>query len=120
MTRKHKRSVFVRTTFSAVHCWPECLIAEMSFLQYPHRHLFHVELHAPVLGMDRDVEFLSLKGELDKFIASKFTDRDLGSASCELLCSVIAARFADQRVSKVVVSEDNENGATLEIEYDNE
>jgi len=111
-----KLSVFVRTSFEAIHCWPDCPHEEVAYLRNPHRHVFHVEVHVSVNHDDRDVEFLTLKKVLDHFLDNTVRGKDLGVTSCEMLCSLIYSRLRHEYiVLKVIVSEDNENGAILEI-----
>jgi len=100
--------VVIRTEKEALHCWPSCPFPEVSFLKDPHRHKFFIEVWVETT-LDREVEFIMLKTEVDQFLAG--LGYDLGSTSCEVLAERLADRF---NASKVSVFEDNENGAVYE------
>lgn len=102
--------IIVKTQFSAVHCWPECPFDEVSFLRYPHRHLFYVTVKFKVNHDHRDKEFLMVKNVLEKYISIAFNGKDLGSMSCETMARKIKVEMDADYVS---VYEDNENGAEI-------
>lgn len=59
---------------------------------------------------DRDVEFITLKREVDIYIANSKEDLFSGYVSCEMMAKSLLERF---RAEFVEVSEDGENGAIV-------
>jgi hypothetical protein len=100
--------VVINTQMTKVHCWPECPFDDVSFLQHPHRHTFHIRVKIPVYHDDRDTEFIQFKNKLDEFLYTRFPS-DIGRTSCEMICKNILDHF--DNISYVRVMEDNENGA---------
>ena len=114
-----KSSIFVRTTFIGFHHWPAAP-KEVAFLRSLHRHVFHVEVHVKVSHGDRDVEFFTLKNQVGSLIEAYIFPELVKNPkqSCEMLAEEIWAAIENtygHSVTKVVVSEDGENGATIEI-----
>lgn len=103
-------NVIVNTRFTAIHCWPACPINEVSYLKTPHRHEFHVVAKKKVTHNDRDIEIIMLKQSIDEFISVNWKNTDLGSMSCEMMCSQLMTEF---NLSYVSVLEDGENGAEI-------
>jgi len=101
--------VVVRTTFSAVHAWPECPFEDVSFLRTPHRHVFYVEMKIQTTK-DRELEFILLKNELDSYIRDNWENKDLGKMSCEKIAENLMDNFNANFIS---VFEDDENGAEI-------
>ena len=52
-----KTFVVVKTTFSALHAWPECPYEDVAFLRTPHRHVFYVTMKIQTTE-DRELEFI--------------------------------------------------------------
>ena len=105
-------TVYVRTQFENLHCWPKAP-QEVAFLRHPHRHVFHVELHVGVTDDDREVEFFMLKRRLEETI-QKLLNQNHMNWSCEMWSEALFdwAESCDDLDPVVVrVSEDNENGA---------
>ncbi len=111
-------SIFVTSAFSARHQYPNAP-DEVAYLRNDHRHLFHVRVEMQVDHDDRDLEFMIVKAELDKFL-SDYEGMFLGSVSCEQMGQniVIAldARWP-RRVREVIVAEDGENGGIVRPHY---
>ena len=105
-----KKLIVIRTTFAAIHHWPECDIEEVSFLRHPHRHLFYVTMKFNVSHNDRDIEFIRQKKEVDFFCESRYGDTFIGTMSCEDIAEELMNKFEADFVS---VFEDNENGAEI-------
>jgi len=101
--------VTVKTTFDAVHCWPEAP-TEVSFLRSPHRHVFHVKAVKLVTHADRDIEFILLKREIDRALAALLATGSTAHWSCEMFAVWLIEQFA---LSSCEVSEDAENGAIV-------
>jgi hypothetical protein len=111
-------TVWVTTQFEALHHWPEAPEA-VGFLKFPHRHLFHVKLETKVCSRYRELEFFTLKDQLNTIIRTLFPDKNtVHSYSCEEFAQQILDEFlrskAPARTAKVTVSEDGENGAAVE------
>lgn len=112
---------FVWCTFSkeGVHCYPAALtdptLAEVSFLGYPHRHMFHVRIDVEVFHDDRDIEFILFKRELEGLYESGAMNLD--AKSCEMISDELADyvlhKYPGRRI-KISVSEDQENGSYAE------
>lgn len=106
---QYHRSVFCCNQFSAIHCWPNAG-SPVEFLQNPHRHVFKIQSRTTVNHNDRDIEFITLKDDIQRFCDSQWAGRDIGSTSCETIAQTILEAFDLDSVS---VSEDGENGATI-------
>jgi hypothetical protein len=87
---------------------------DVSFLGYPHRHIFHFKVAIQVFHNDRDIEFIQFK----RWLENSFRDgvMQLDHKSCEMisdeLYTYIANRYPDRDI-EITVSEDGENGATI-------
>lgn len=108
--------VVVTLQFEALHNWPGVVEAlpedpSIHFLQYPHRHVFHIRLEKSVKHQDRDVEIILLKRRVLDYLNHKFPDRNMGATSCEMLAWDIGSVFDCDCVE---VLEDNENGGKIE------
>jgi hypothetical protein len=91
---------------------------DVSFLGYPHRHIFHFRVAIEVFHDDRDIEFIQFKRWLEKLYAEKTLELDY--KSCEMmsddLFGMIQSRYPDRTV-EIEVSEDGENGSLAKYEY---
>jgi len=88
---------------------------DVSFLGYPHRHIFHFKVWIEVFHNDRDIEFIQFKRWLERLYDMLLT---LDYKSCEMIADDLAERIQRKypgRWLKISVAEDNENGC--EIEY---
>ena len=87
---------------------------DVSFLGYPHRHLFHFKVAIQVTHNDRDIEFIQFK----RWLENSFRDGvlQLDHKSCEMICDdlydLITNRYPGRDI-EITVSEDGENGATI-------
>jgi len=102
--------IVIKTTFSAVHHWPECPHEDVYYLRAPHRHLFYVTMKWKVDHDNRDKEFITMKKSVDKFLKDNWEGRFLGRKSCEMMGKKLLDLFDADFVS---VFEDNENGAEV-------
>lgn len=109
------RYIVIKTQFEALHCWPDCGIAEVAFLRYLHRHIFHVKVKWKVSCTNREKEFIVMKRKVNLFL-EKWEGRDLGRMSCEDIADKIHQEFPDSCF--VSVFEDDENG--VEVIYNEE
>ena len=84
---------------------------DVSFLQYPHRHMFHFKVYLEVFHDDRDVEFIQFKRWLEN-LYNKGTI-ELDHKSCEMMADdlykEISSKYTDRKIW-IEVSEDGENG----------
>lgn len=100
--------VFCTLSFEAMHRWPDAP-EEVAFLSNPHRHIFNVRAEKVVSHDDRDVEFILLKREIQKWIDRALLAR-VDTWSCERWASEI---LKAHNLDEVTVDEDGENGATV-------
>jgi 6-pyruvoyl-tetrahydropterin synthase len=103
--------VYCRTRFISFHKWGDAPI-EVAFLRNLHRHEFHVKVAVSVTHSDRDVEFITLKNDVDKIIQDLRCTWDEGQ-SCEMMAEAIYAKLPLYKVFSIDVSEDGENGALI-------
>lgn len=92
---------------------------DVSFLGYPHRHIFHFRVRIEVFHNDRDIEFIQFKRWLERLYNADTTDSEvlvLDHRSCEMisdeLYEKISARYPGRFV-EIEVSEDGENGSNI-------
>jgi len=104
-----RKLIVIRTQFEAIHNWIDCDILEVDFLRFPHRHIFYVTIKFTVRNNNREIEFLTFKKQLDKYISRNFGS-NVGSMSCEDIAEKLLNKFDASFVS---VFEDNENGAEV-------
>lgn len=109
-----KTEVFCTLQVEGTHNWPGCPFEEVAYLRDPHRHVFHIKAYKEVFHDDRDVEFIMLKHDIQRHF-QRYFDPSLsmcafGAKSCEMIGKELIDRF---KLSRVEVSEDNENGAVV-------
>ena len=87
---------------------------DVSFLGYPHRHIFHFKVAIEVFHDDRDIEFIQFKRWLENLYGKGTLELDY--KSCEMigadLYQQINSKYPNREVT-IDVSEDGENGATM-------
>lgn len=139
-----KRQIKVSFQKEGVHKYPAALTDpklatgdwdDVSFLGYPHRHIFHFYVTIDVNHNDRDIEFIQFKRWLERLytvqkaeigfemnypVAPKGSSfLELDYKSCEMiaeeLIDVISEKYPNRNII-VEVYEDNENGAILSAE----
>ena len=118
MTEPTSRLIYVTFQREGVHKYPAALtdpnLADVSFLGYPHRHMFHFKVGIGVQHNDRDIEFILFKRWLESLYGDGTLELDY--KSCEMIAEAlyeqINARYPGRTVS-IDVSEDGENGAWL-------
>lgn len=87
---------------------------DVSFLGYPHRHIFHFRVAIQVFHDDRDIEFIQFKRWLENLYNQDVLALDY--KSCEMIAQDLATSIHSRypgRNMEITVSEDGENGATL-------
>tara|TARA_B100000035_G_scaffold314047_1_gene329257 strand:+ start:10726 stop:11211 length:486 start_codon:yes stop_codon:yes gene_type:complete len=119
-----KRMIWVTFRKEGIHKYPAALddpkLAtgdeyDVSFLGYPHRHIFHFKVAIEVFHDDRDIEFIQFKRWLEKLYAEKTLELDY--KSCEMISDDLYAKINEKyggREVHIDVSEDGENGAHIE------
>lgn len=119
-----KRKIYVTFQKEGIHRFPAAAtdpkLAEVSYLQFPHRHIFHFRVEIEVQHNDRDIEFILFK----KWLANLYTGiLELDYKSCEMIAEELISSIQKQyprRSISVEVSEDGENGCRLEYENNSE
>ena len=84
---------------------------DVSFLGYPHRHIFHFKVWIEVFHDDRDIEFIQFKRWLEKLYAEETLQLDY--KSCEMMADDLAEQIKTKYPKRTIwieVSEDGENG----------
>ncbi len=116
MPANKKVWVVVRTQFEAIHSWPEAPGA-VSFLRNDHRHMFKVEVQIQVGHSNRELEYFTVKKELDGHIED-YLKGTTSTLSCEHMADTLLefclGRYGKWREMKVSVFEDGENGSIVE------
>lgn len=117
-----RRSVWVRSEFKALHCWPQAP-EKVGFLKNLHRHTFIVEVEISITHNDREIEFFLLQEDVNKAL-NTLPDQEtklkglkvLGRMSCEDIGEHVASEILSKYPGRdlvVSVSEDGEVGARL-------
>lgn len=117
-----KRLIWITFRKEGIHMYPAAATDptlatgdeyDVSFLGFPHRHIFHFKIAIQVFHNDRDIEFIQFK----RWIENLYKDSlQLDHKSCEMisdeLYQVIATRYPDRDI-EIEVSEDGENGCNI-------
>ena len=118
-----KRMIWVTFRKEGIHKYPAALedpkLAtgdeyDVSFLGYPHRHIFHFKVAIEVFHDDRDIEFIQFKRWLEKLYQEKTLELDY--KSCEMISDDLYTQINEKYPGREVhidVSEDGENGAHI-------
>jgi hypothetical protein len=118
-----KSKIWVTFRREGIHKYPAALTDpklktgdeyDVSFLGYPHRHMFHFKVAIEVFHDDRDIEFIQFKRWLENLYGKGTLELDY--KSCEMIATdlyqQINARYPNREIT-IDVSEDGENGATM-------
>ena len=126
--KKGKSMIWVTFQKEGIHKYPAALedpkLAtgdeyDVSFLGYPHRHIFHFRVCIEVFHDDRDIEFIQFKRWLERLYSADKSGGVLvlDYKSCEMICDELAEtinkKYPNRRM-EITVSEDGENGATIQ------
>ena len=118
-----KRMIWVTFRKEGIHKYPAALedpaLAtgdeyDVSFLGYPHRHIFHFKVGITVTHNDRDIEFIQFKRWLEKLYQGEL---NVDYKSCEMMSDDLYERISSRYPGREVhidISEDGENGAHIE------
>lgn len=95
---------------------------DVSFLAFPHRHIFHFKVAIEVTHNDRDIEFIQFKRWLESLYSLAAQGPkgvlELNFKSCEMIAEDLFLQITSKypgRCVKIDVSEDGENGALVEF-----
>lgn len=121
-----KRNIIVRTQFAGVHLWADAPDV-VGYLRSQHRHVFNIEAKISVDHNDRELEFIMVKAEIDKFMQEYIEAKkqqvtrpeELNLGSCEMMCEYLIEKLTEKygnRDYTVRVFEDNENGGEVIVE----
>lgn len=112
------KMIWVTFRKEGIHKYPAALddpnLADVQFLGYPHRHIFHFQVWISVEHNDRDIEFIQFK----RWLESLYDDATLALdyKSCEMmsdeLFEIIKQKYPGREVW-IEVSEDGENGSLI-------
>jgi hypothetical protein len=125
-----ERQIWVTFQKEGIHKYPAALTDPMlatgdeydvSFLGYPHRHIFHFRVWIDVWHNDRDIEFIQFKRWLENLYRG--TDNNtknsvlaLDYKSCEMIADDLYTQIANRYPGRCVwieVAEDGENGCLI-------
>jgi hypothetical protein len=87
---------------------------DVSFLGYPHRHIFHFKVWIGVTHDDRDIEFIQFKRWLEKLYSEGTLQLDY--KSCEMMSGDLYDTISNKYPGREIwieVSEDGENGSFI-------
>ena len=132
MIKKCKKYIWVTFQKERIHKYPAALddpkLAtgdwdDVSYLGYPHRHIFHFRVQIEVFHDDREIEFIQFKRWLQRLYDMAQNGNE-GHDNTEVLeldyksCEMISDELAEKIIAKyphreliIDVSEDGENGA---------
>ena len=132
---KSKRMIWVTFQKEGIHKYPAALddpkLAtgdwdDVSFLGYPHRHMFHFRVSIEVFHDDREIEFIQFSRWLQRLytVGGNETSGSAGNTvleldykSCEMIADdlflEIRKRYGSNREVHIEVSEDGENGCVV-------
>jgi hypothetical protein len=118
-----KRQIWVTWQREGIHKYPAALtdpnLADVQFLGYPHRHMFHFRVWIDVFHNDRDLEFIQFKRWCESLYSSDNSVLSLDHKSCEMIADDLYIQIASRypgRVVHIEVAEDGENGALIRYE----
>ena len=121
----HRPNKMIWVTFNkeGMHKYPAALTDpalatgdeyDVSFLGYPHRHIFHFKVWIGVTHDDRDIEFIQFK----RWLLNLYKDATLSLdyKSCEMMSGDLFDAISNKYPGREVwieVSEDGENGSFI-------
>ena len=121
-----QRQIWITWQKEGIHKYPAALtdpaLADVQFLGYPHRHIFHFRVWIDVFHNDRDLEFIQFKRWCESLYNGHGAVLSLDHKSCEMMADDLYIQIASRypgRVVHIEVSEDGENGALIRYELTN-
>ena len=85
----------------------------VSFLGYPHRHIFHFRVGIQVFHEDRDIEFIQFSRWCQRLYDNGILELDY--RSCEMIADDLAQQIADKYPGRSIMIEVSENGENGQI-----
>ena len=120
---KAQRQIWITWQKEGIHKYPAALtdpqLADVQFLGYPHRHMFHFRVWIDVFHNDRDLEFIQFKRWCESLYSGQGAVLSLDHKSCEMMADDLYIQIASRypgRVVHIEVSEDGENGTLIRYE----
>ena len=89
---------------------------DVSFLGYPHRHIFHFRVWINVQHDNRDIEFIQFKRWLESLYNGQGSVLSLDYKSCEMMSEDLYQQISQKYPSREIwieISEDGENGSFI-------
>jgi len=118
---KSNKMIWITFRKEGIHKYPAALDdpklatgdrMDVSFLGYPHRHIFHFKVAIQVFHDDRDIEFIQFKRWIEDMYSEGTLKLDY--KSCEMISDdlyiQITKRYPGRNI-EIDVSEDGENGS---------
>jgi hypothetical protein len=121
-----ERKIWVTFRKEGIHRYPAAAVREdlnttdeydVTFLSYPHRHIFHFRVWIDVLHNDRDIEFIQFKRWLENLYTT--STLKLEWKSCEMIADDLYIQIAERYPNRAIwieVAEDGENGCLIKYE----
>jgi len=121
-----KKMIWVTFQKEGIHKYPAALTDpnlatgdeyDVSFLGYPHRHIFHFKVAIEVFHDDRDIEFIQFKRWLENLYKDAILALDY--KSCEMIAEDLYSQINARHPGRAVwidVSEDGENGCHIQFD----
>ena len=121
MSAEVEKMIWVTFRKEGIHKYPAALTDptlatgdeyDVSFLGYPHRHIFHFKVWIEVTHDDRDIEFIQFKRWLENLYAQSILQLDY--KSCEMMSNDLYETISKEYPNRhiwIEVSEDGENGS---------
>jgi len=125
MTEPTEKMIWVTFKKEGIHKYPAALTDpalatgdeyDVSFLGYPHRHIFHFRVWINVFHDDRDIEFIQFKRWLESLYNGQGSTLSLDYKSCEMMAEDLYKQISTKYPGRSVwieVSEDGENGTFI-------
>lgn len=119
MSSNTYKKIYVTFQKEGIHCYPAALndpsLSDVSFLGYPHRHIFKFKVWIQVYQNDREIEFI----QFQRWLMSLFNDDvlTLDYKSCEMISDELSVKIYEKypyRDFDIEVSEDGENGCFIQ------
>lgn len=123
ITQSAERQIWVTFQKEGIHRYPAALTDpqlatgdeyDVSFLGYPHRHIFYFRVWIDVFHNDRDIEFIQFKRWLENLYNDAILALDF--KSCEMIADDLYMQIASRYPGRAVwieVAEDGENGCLV-------
>jgi hypothetical protein len=125
MKEAQEKLIWVTFRKEGIHKYPAALTDpnlatgdeyDVSFLGYPHRHIFHFRVSISVQHNDRDIEFIQFKRWLESLYNGQGSTLSLDYKSCEMIAEDLYQQISTKypgRSVQIEVSEDGENGTSI-------